>query len=200
MYCYQSNVPKAPVSSFGFGTSRISPEPRDKDIGLVGEERRTLTSKSYLHSFCCVTIWFVVPTNQLLAASVSICWRGMYGWKNASWENILSAVHGIWWGGALALLTPMVEKKRTYVNPWTSTNSSYHSFSKMLVSLYSSFVPIGAIRNRVDLRGVLLISRNEVSWNVCFFLRRAWRGGNEGKEGGEGRENVPGIRETREYW
>lgn len=117
MYCYQSNLPKAPVSSFGFGTSRISPEPRDKDIGLVGEERRTLTSKSYLHSFCCVTIWFVVPTNQLLAASVSICWRGRYGWKNASWENILSAVHGIWWGGALALLTPMGGKEKDIRKP-----------------------------------------------------------------------------------
>jgi hypothetical protein len=54
------------------------------------ETRRTLTRMST--SFACVTIEFVAPHSQLRVSFImSSCWSGMYGWKNASWNETWSA-------------------------------------------------------------------------------------------------------------
>lgn len=58
----------------------------------------------------------------------------------------------------------------------------------MLVSLYLSFGPGLAIRNRVDLRGVLLISRNRVSWaSAASCGEMEDRKGREGKKAKRGK-------------
>ena len=56
-------------------------------------KQHTFTRRST--SFCCVTIVFVLPHNQLCVSfSMSSCWSGKYGWKKASYNGNISTKSG----------------------------------------------------------------------------------------------------------
>lgn len=71
-----SNVP---VSSYS--STSVSNGTDSRRYGQLTFTRRST-------SFCWATIEFVLPHNQLCVSfSMSSCWRGRYGWKNASYKN-----------------------------------------------------------------------------------------------------------------